>query len=67
MTPAAILAALNGALSLSSVLLPMIEQFKQEGTITPEQQAELIAKYNSLRAQADGQFSGPAWQPSGQS
>jgi len=64
MDPLSIIAALNAALSLSNSLLPLVEQFKQEGTITPEQQAEIAAKYKSLRDRADGQFAGPAWQPS---
>lgn len=65
METAAIIAALNGALSLSATLLPLIAQLKQSGQITPEQQDELLAKYNSLKTQADGQFAGPAWQASG--
>lgn len=61
MTPAAILAALNGALALSQALLPLVDQYRQTGEITEAEQAELLAKYNSLKAQADGQFTGPAW------
>lgn len=61
MNAAAILAALNGALQLSTVLLPLVDQLKQTGEVTEAQQAEILAKYNSLKAQADGQFTGPQW------
>ena len=61
METAAIIAALNGALSLSTTLLPLIQQLQQQGQITAQQQAALLAQYNSLKTQADGQFSGPEW------
>ena len=62
MNPIAILAATNAALSLAEQLLPLIDQLSAKGEVSAEQQAELLAKYNSLKTQADGQFSGPAWQ-----
>lgn len=62
MNPVAILAATNAALSLAEKLLPLIDQLAAKGEVTPEQQAELLARYNSLKTQADGQFTGPAWQ-----
>lgn len=64
MDPATIIALLNGALQLGGALLPQIDKMRQEGTITPEQQAEIHAKYLSLKSAADGQFSGPQWQQS---
>jgi|GEM_PF-2748735 len=65
MDPLTAIAALNASITLTQTLLPVIAQMKNDGQITAEQQAELLAKYNSLRAQADGQFSGPQWQVSG--
>jgi len=62
MDPATIIALLNGALSLSNQLIPVVAQYRAEGKMSPEDQAKLMATYNSLRTQADGQFTGPAWQ-----
>lgn len=62
MNPLAILATANAALSLLEQLLPLIDGLAAKGEVTPEQQAELLAKYNSLKTQADGQFTGTAWQ-----
>ena len=62
MNPVAILAATNAALSLAEQLLPLIAALAAKGEVTPAQQAELLTKYNSLKTQADGQFTGPAWQ-----
>lgn len=58
----ATIAAISAALSLVEAGLPLIEGFVQSGQMTVEQQAALLAKYNSLKIAADGQFSGPAWQ-----
>ena len=62
MDPTTVIALLNGALSLSHQLIPIVAQFRAEGKMSPEEQARLMAAYNSLRTQADGQFTGPAWQ-----
>jgi hypothetical protein len=62
METTAILAAVNAALDITTQLLPLINQLAAKGEVTPEQQAELLARYNSLKTQADGQFTGPAWQ-----
>ena len=62
METTAILAAVNAALDITTRLLPLIDQLAAKGEVTPEQQAELLARYNSLKTQADGQFTGPAWQ-----
>jgi hypothetical protein len=53
---------LNAALTLVEELLPKLSELKANGEISAEQQAALLAKYNSLKARADGQFAGPEWQ-----
>ncbi len=55
----------NASLTLLQELIPTLAQAKADGKITPEQQAEVLASYNSLKAKADGQFSGPEWELSG--
>lgn len=65
MNPAVAIAALNGALSLSNTLIPLVAQYRKEGLITEAEQAEVLARYNSLKAATEGQFAGPAWQQSG--
>lgn len=61
MDPLTILAVINGSLALTESLLPVLDQLVKSGQITAEQQAVILAKYNSLKARADGQFSGPQW------
>lgn len=62
MDPIALLALINASLSLVEKSLPIVQQLKNNGEITPAQQAELLAQYESLKTQADGQFQGPEWQ-----
>ena len=62
MDPITLLATINGALTLAEAALPLIDDAVQKGLITKEQQAETMAKYNALKARADGQFAGAAWQ-----
>lgn len=62
MDPITIIAAANGGIQLVEALLPLIQQLAQKGDISVDQQAQLLARYNSLKAKADGQFSGPEWQ-----
>lgn len=61
MSPLVIIAAANAALSLVETLIPKIQEWVQTGEITADQQADLLARYNSLKNKADGQFSGPEW------
>ena len=56
------LIVINAALTLIEELLPKLNHLKAAGEITAAQQAELLAKYESLKTRADGQFSGPEWQ-----
>jgi hypothetical protein len=62
MDPITAIAAVSAALSLVESLIPKIAEWTKQGDISPEQQAELLAKYNSLRSRADGQFTGPEWE-----
>jgi hypothetical protein len=61
MDPITILALINGSINLIETALPAIQQAVNNGQISVEQQAQLLARYNSLKAKADGQFSGPEW------
>ncbi len=62
MDPITIIAAANAAMSLMEALVPQIRNLVSRGEITVEQQQELLKKYNSLKTQADGQFTGPEWE-----
>lgn len=62
MDPIAIITTASAALSLVEQLLPLIDGLQKNGQISVADQAALLAKYESLKAKADGQFSGPAWQ-----
>ena len=61
MDPATIISLATVAIDLVEKLLPAIEQLRAKGEITPEQQQELMDRYQSLKARADGQFSGAHW------
>lgn len=60
MTPLAI-AAIKAAVSLGIDLTPFINELFSKGQITPEQQAETLASYESLKNRDAGQFDGPEW------
>lgn len=62
MDPLTILAAVSASVKLAKELLPELDRLVQSGDITPEQQAAARSEYESLKSQADGQFSGPHWQ-----
>jgi hypothetical protein len=62
MNPFTVINALSAALTLANELAPAVQQLRQSGAVTPEQQAELQAKFDALRA-ADA-FAAPHWQPS---
>jgi hypothetical protein len=62
MDPATILSLATVAIDLVEKLLPAIDQLRLKGNITAEQQQQVRARYESLKARADGQFSGPEWQ-----
>lgn len=64
MDPVTTVAALNGALALANTLIPVVAQYRKDGLISAEDQAKLLANYESLKTQASGEFSGPQWQPS---
>lgn len=60
-----VLNAINAALALSNALLPSLQAAVSSGDVTPEQQAEVLAKFEALRDNAAAKFSGPEWQLSG--
>jgi hypothetical protein len=61
MDPATIISLTTVAIDLIEKLLPAIDQLRLKGLITPEQQQQVLDRYQSLRGRADGQFSGPHW------
>jgi len=62
MTPANTVLVVTSALTLVEQLLPKITELASRGEISAEQQAEVRARYESLKVKAAGQFSGPEWQ-----
>lgn len=64
MDPLTILAAISASIDLTEKLLPLVGQLQSSGQITVAQQQAVLDAYNSLKAKADGQFSGPEWTPS---
>ncbi len=54
--------AVNAALLLVEKLLPLIEAQVKAGQITPEDQALLRGRYESLKAKGDAAFAAPHWQ-----
>jgi len=61
MDPVSAIALTSAALSLVEQLLPVVDGFQKNGQISAEAQAELRAKFESLKTKADAQFSDPAW------
>jgi hypothetical protein len=49
-------------LKLVDALLPTLTELVRKGEVTVEQQAAVRAQYESLKAKADGQFSGAHWE-----
>ena len=64
MAPLIVFNAINAGLALVEAMLPVLQKLQLSGEISVEQQKAVRAKYLSLRARADGQFSGPEWMPS---
>jgi hypothetical protein len=62
MDPLTTISAVNAGLALVEALLPEITRLRLKGEITVEEQREVLRRYNSLKARADGQFKGPEWQ-----
>lgn len=61
MPPLAILAAVNASLALAEQLLPLVAKLRASGEVSVDQQKEVEAKLESLRARAAGEFSAPHW------
>lgn len=62
MEAAAIIAAINAATQLIEVMAPRIEELMRKGEISPEQQAQLMARVQALKS--NDAFSGPEWRKS---
>lgn len=61
MDPISTIALVNALLTGLENLLPHLQTLRNDGLITPDQQAQLLEKYESLKTRADDQFSGPEW------
>lgn len=55
------LQAALAAMTLIEELLPIIGDRVKSGTVTAAAQAELLNKFESLKARANGEFEGPHW------
>lgn len=62
MQAASIVLLTNAALALLERSLPVVDELMKEGHVTPAEQSELLARFESLKTKADGQFSAPHWQ-----
>lgn len=63
MSAAAIVAAVNAAITVIEALAPAISALFKKGEITVEQQAALSERLNKLRP-GGGAFTGPEWEQS---
>ena len=64
MDPITIMAAASAGIELVERLVPLIRDFANKGDITAEQQVALMARIDSLRVRAAGEFQGDHWKPS---
>lgn len=62
MEATAILAIVDGALTILEQAAPAISQALQKGTITPAQQQAIFDRVQALRPGGPA-FTGPEWQP----
>jgi hypothetical protein len=71
LTPFATLAGPDGEVAIVAaqallkgynLMLPYIEELKNKGLITADQQAAVFAKYNDVTDNLDARFAGPNWQ-----
>jgi len=61
MDPVTAISLATAGMSLIEQLIPIINDMRLSGQITAEQQRQVLDRYQSLKARADGQFSGPEW------
>jgi hypothetical protein len=61
MDPATAISLLTAGASIVEKMIPIIRDLKLKGQITAKEQARILAKIESLRTRAAGQFSGPEW------
>ncbi|GEM_PF-2656918 len=61
MEPASLLAVINATLSLAEVLIPRLAELVKSGAVTPDEQNQVLARYQSLKAAAEKNFVGPEW------
>lgn len=61
MDPVTLLALANAGIQLSQQLLPLAQQAIAGTPVTAEQQAAVLAAYDSLKTLSEKQFSGPEW------
>jgi hypothetical protein len=64
MEPTAILAIIEGALTILEKAAPWVAQAVKQGTITPARQQQLYDRVQALQSGGPA-FNGPEWKPSG--
>ena len=57
-----ILLALNGVISAIDALIPIIDEMVKKGELSPEQQADVRAKYDAHIASTKERFAQSHWQ-----
>lgn len=63
MNPLQVIAIADAAFDILEKALGFIDEAKKNGAvITPEQQASLQARYQSLKNRTEGQFTGAHWE-----
>ena len=67
MTGPALIALINAALAVLKITIPQLKDFVSRGEVSVDDQKKVKDEYESLKARADGQFTGPQWEKSGRS
>lgn len=52
----------NGLISLLELLIPKLTEAIKNGEVSPQEQQDTRGRFNALKANIDGMFSGPEWE-----
>lgn len=63
MDPATAISLFSVGASLVERMIPIIRDLHLKGQINAAQQQQVLDRYQSLKTRADGQFTGPQWEP----
>lgn len=65
MDPITIIMMASAGLKFAQEAIPVIRDMFSSGQVPVEQQAEVLKRYNDLRALAGSAYTGPEWELSG--